>query len=65
MSEYEFFPTRICNTCPYVPLDDVVLSVCYWDDLQAEWCAMVNFLSVYIDRYLDQIEDLYGTHIQE
>ena len=48
----------VWNICSDISLEDVVLSVYYWDYLQVGLCNRAKFCSVGMDWSLDQIENL-------
>ena len=48
----------VWNICSYISLDDVVLSVYYWDCLQVGLCNWAKCCSTGMDWSLDQIEHL-------
>ena len=48
----------VWNICSDISLDDVVLSVYYWDYLQVGLCNQAKCCSADMDWSLDQIENL-------
>ena len=48
----------VCNICSDISLDNVVLSVYYWDYLQVGLCNMAKCCSADMDWSLDQIDNL-------
>ena len=50
--------SRICKTCPDIPLGNMVLSVFYLDCFQLELFEMVDFCSVCMDLSLNLIDSI-------
>ena len=42
MDDEECVSSRIWNTCPNFPPDNMVIPICQWYLFQVEWCAMMD-----------------------
>ena len=58
MEEYGCGSSGVWNICSGISLDNVALSVYYWDFLQVVLCNQAKCCSAVMDWSLDQIENL-------
>ena len=58
MDEDGYGSSGVWNIWSDISLDDVVISVYYWDYLQVGLFAVSDYFSTGVNCYLDQFEDL-------
>ena len=61
MDEDGYGSSRLWHISSDISLDDVVLSVYYWDFLQVVLCDLANYCSAGMDWSLEQIENLQSS----